>query len=91
MKTSKDKAIPAMFANFNETLLNSLENYHQDSQLYVETHAAKYDPLKPRVMQGLTESFTRANLKTLHEQQVGDTDGIYKELFPAKPDLLMGH
>lgn len=72
-------------------MLNSLQNYHLDSQMYLETHSALYDPLKPRVMQGLTESFVRANLKSLHDAQTGDTEGIYKEIFPHKPDLLMGY
>ena len=81
-----------MVEKFHPNLKNALHNFaSQSNHMYIESHAAQYDPLKPRVMQGLTESFLRANLKQIHDQQEGDTTGIYKQIFPHKPDLFMGY
>lgn len=53
--------------------------------------AAEYDPLKPRVVGGVTESLIKANLKDLHVMQTNETEGLYKDMFPYAPDVLMGY
>lgn len=40
---------------------------------YEEGHAAKYDPVKPRVIGGLTESLIKADLNDLSVMQLNET------------------
>ena len=58
---------------------------------YEEFGAAQYDPLKPRVIGGLTESLVRADLKHLHVMQQNEQEGLNKGIFPYSPDVLMGY
>lgn len=60
--------------------------------VYDESNAAKYDPLKPKVMAGLTESIIKADLQHLHVMQTGETEGgMSRDMFPFAPDILMGY
>ena len=59
---------------------------------YIESQSGLYDPLKPRVIGGLSESLVKADLRDLHVIQSNETQGImYKEMYPYAPDLLMGY
>jgi hypothetical protein len=52
IKLSQDKATQAV--NFkNQNLLSSFENREVHLMRYPESHAAYYDPLKPRLVSGL--------------------------------------
>jgi len=77
------------FKNLN--IRGALEHRDVIAVRYPETEAAKYDPLKPRVVGGVTESLVKANLKDLHVMQTNETEGIYKDMFPYAPDVLMGY
>ena len=58
---------------------------------YAESSAAKYDPLKPRVVGGLTESLIKADLRDLNIMQLNETGGMQEGMFPYAPDVLMGY
>ena len=59
---------------------------------YIESQSGSYDPLKPRVIGGLSESLVKANLQDLHVIQSGETQGaMHKDMYPYAPDLLMGY
>ena len=62
LKIDSDQEMRNMLKLFNTTLANALEYKEQSFAMFLESYAAKYDPLKPRVMQALTESFVKANL-----------------------------
>ncbi len=58
---------------------------------YAEHGAAQYDPIKPRVIGGLTESLIKADLQDLHIMQQNEQEGLNKVMFPHSPDVLMGY
>ena len=57
----------------NQSLKGAMENREATLLLYEESHAAKYDPVRPRVIQGLTESFIKADLNDLSANQQDQT------------------
>jgi hypothetical protein len=78
----------------NQNLLSSLENPEVHLMRYPESHAAWYDPLKPRLVSGLAAGLSQADMEVLYEWQQGQTtleafDG--KNKFPFAPDILCGH
>ena len=85
---------PTNEVNFkNQNLLSSLENPEVHLMRYPESHAAWYDPLKPRLVSGLAAGLSQADMEILHEWQQGQTileafDG--KNKFPFAPDILCG-
>ena len=58
---------------------------------YPETHSAQYDPIKPRVVGGLTESILRADLNDLYVMRENETGGLNEDLYLFTPDVVMGH
>lgn len=93
MKFSKSKLMRSTWANHlqNDSLRRACEQRKLTESHYPESMAGKYDPLKPKVVGGLTESLIRADLMDLKTMQDNETDGLYKEMYPYKPDVLMGH
>ena len=75
----------------NETLKRAFEQKDIAEIAYPESKAASYDPVKPRVMGGFTESLVKANLDDLYLMQANETQGMYKEMYPYAPDVLMGY
>lgn len=74
----------------SESLTRAFENRNFSEFHYAEYRAGSYDPLKPRVIGGLSESLVKANLQDLKVLQENQADGMYKEMFPYEPDLLLG-
>ena len=58
---------------------------------YEESLSGGYDPLKPRIMKGLTEALARADLHEVHQIQQHEISGANQSLFPYTPDLVMGY
>jgi len=76
----------------DESLRRAFEQRDVALTVYPETYAAKYDPIKPRVMSAFTESLVKADLKELNIIQEDQTKGpLYRDMFPFTPDLLMSH
>lgn len=75
----------------NETLVRAFEQKSYTELQYEEASSAKYDPLKPRVIGGLTESLIKADLNHLHIIQDNETQGMFREMYPYVPDVLMGY
>ena len=50
LKVSQNEEIRSMTELFNKELKNACDNNEQSMGMYMENSAAKYDPLKPRVM-----------------------------------------
>ena len=93
LKYSEDEALRGIWARSftNESLRGALEHMEATEHVYDESNAAKFDPLKPKVLAGLTESLVKANLRDLHIMQTNETTKMYKEMFPFAPDVLMGY
>ncbi len=75
----------------NESLKNALENPKMTNILYPESTAAEYDPIKPRVVGGITESILRADLKDLYVMKDGEGQGLNDEIYTFEPDVVMGY
>ena len=58
---------------------------------YAESTAAQYDPIRPKVIGGLTESILRADLKELHVMKDNEGYGLNGDITPFVPDVVMGH
>lgn len=75
LKFSEVKEMRDIFASSfkNQSLKGAFENYESTKIFYEEGHAAKYDPVKPRVIGGLTESLIKADLNDLNVMQMNET------------------
>ena len=93
LKYSEAKALRNLWTQSfsNQNIRGAFEYSETILTQYPEAEAAKYDPLKPRVIGGVTESLVKANLKDLHVMQNNETEGLYKGMFPYAPDVLMGY
>ena len=91
LRVNKDDRLRGMINLFNPELRNACENSDITTQGYLESTAGDYDPVRPRVMTALTESFIKADLNTLKAAQELETDATRKMLYPHKPDLIMGY
>ena len=93
LKYSEDSDLQDIWARSftNESLRGALELFTVTEHTYKESEAAKYDPLKPKVMAGLTESLIKADLPDLHVMQKNETMKMQKHMFPHEPDVLMGY
>ena len=47
--------------------------------------------MRPKVIGGLTDSLIKADVKDVHNMQENETGGMYEEMFPYRPDVLMGY
>lgn len=74
----------------NESLRGAVEYIEAAELAYNESRAASYDPIRPKVLAGLTESLVKANLQDLHSMQHGETKKMQRNMFPYSPDVLMG-
>ena len=50
----------------NKALLTALELNVMDETRYAEGQAARYDPLKPRILGALSDALTKSDLSDLH-------------------------
>ena len=75
----------------NEALVRAFEQKSYTELQYNEAGSAKYDPLKPRVIGGFTQSLVKADLNHLHIMQENETQGMFREMYPFTPDVLMGY
>ena len=92
LKYSESEALREIWANsfHNESLRGAMEQIHV-AKIQFDENIAVYDPLKPRVLAGFTESLIKADLKHLHVMQKNETTGMYDGMFPYSPDVLMGY
>ena len=75
LRYSEDSDLQDIWARSftNESLRGALELFTVTEHTYKESEAAKYDPLKPKVMAGLTESLIKADLPDLYVMQKNET------------------
>lgn len=73
LKFSEVKELRKMQAQLftNEALVRAFETKSFAEQQFHESYAAGYDPIKPRVMGGVTESLVKVDLQDLNKMQEG--------------------
>ena len=90
LKFAKDEQMRKL--NFkNKALLTALELNSMDRARYEEGEAARYDPLKPRILGALAEALTKSDLSDLHQIQQNEMGRANESLYPYNPDLVMGY
>ena len=68
LKYSADSGLRDIWAKSftNDNVIGAVEHIEATLLSYEESEAAAYDPLKPKVMAGLTDSLIKSNLRDLH-------------------------